>query len=120
MSTDFERQAKRNLTTEEITGLRAYKATTPNGNVVFIPRIKRYGQEIVWEARAHVKGAMGPVHATKAALQAIGAPEDFAEKVPAFLKTLQAQYPSLPAMFPETKSEKKAKALTEPDVEQGT
>lgn len=115
MSTDFEQQARRILTTEEISGLRTYRATTPNGNVVFIPRIKRYGQEIVWEARAHVKGAMGPVHATKAALQAIGAPEDWAEKVPTFLRNLQGQYPSLPSLFSETK----AKALPGADVDQG-
>lgn len=115
MSPDFEQRARRILTTEEINGLRTYRATTPNGNVVFIPRIKRYGQEVVWEARAHMKGAMGPVHATKAALQAIGAPEDWAEKVPTFLKTLQGEYPSLPSMFPETNS----KALPKADVEQG-
>ena len=58
---------------------------------------------------------MGPVHAVKAALQAIGAPEDFAEIVPAFLKTLQGQYPSLPSLFSETK----AKALPAADIEQG-
>lgn len=116
MSDDFRNQALRELTTEELSGIRAYRASAASGNVLFIPRVKRYGQEVVWEARAHIKGAMGPVHATKAAMQAIGAPEDWADKVPEFLKTLQGQYPTLPAMFPERSEE--SKALPEGD-EQG-
>ena len=101
MSKEFDQRVKRTLTPQEISGLRAYRASAPGGNVLFIPRVKRYGQEVVWEARAHIKGAMGPVHATTAALQAIGAPEDWAEKVPTFLTSLQEQYPTLPALFPE-------------------
>ena len=101
MSESFDQRAKHALSAEEVSSLRAYRASATNGSVLFLPRVKRYGEEVVWEARAHVKGAMGPVNATQSALRAIGAPEDWAEKVPAFLKTLQDEFPALPALFPE-------------------
>jgi len=95
---DIITKTKRALTVEELTNLRVFKASTPQGSVLFIPRIKKYGQEIVWEARTHVRGAMGPVSTTRASLKAIGAPEDWGEKVPAFLRALQGQFPSLPGV----------------------
>lgn len=109
MKEEFSNGDRGELSATEISGLRSYRVSAPGGSLHFVPRVKRYGQEVVWEARAHIKGAMGPVHATKPALEAIGAPDDWGDKVPAFLKSLQADYPSLPALFPQQES----KALTE-------
>ena len=98
---DFLERVKKELTAKELSGLRAYHATTENGSIVFMPVIKRFGEEIKWTARVHLKGAMGPVPVSKASLKAIGAPADWAPKASQFLAALQDEYPALSPGLPE-------------------
>jgi hypothetical protein len=92
---DFINRAKRELSAQELEGLRAYQASTSRGSVVFMPVIKKMGQEIQWTARTYVKGAMGPLPVNKASLKAIGAPNDWSDKAKTFLAALQEEHPAL-------------------------
>ena len=76
--------------------LRTYSASAPNGKLVFIPRVRQYGAEVVWEARIHIKGAMGPVRLTKESVSAIGAPGEWYGKGKQFREFLQNKFPVLP------------------------
>ena len=100
-ASDFLEKVRRELTAKELSGLRAYQASTGNGSIVFMPVIKRFGEEIRWTARVHLKGAMGPVPVSKASLRAIGAPADWAPKASQFLAALQDEYPALSPGVPE-------------------
>ena len=101
---EFVERARRELSAEELSGLRAYQASTENGSVLFMPVIKRMGQDIRWTARVHLKGAAGPVPLNRASLRAIGAPDSWADKSRAFVETLEREYPAIPAAFPEQKA----------------
>ena len=102
MVTDqFLEKVRRELSAEELGGLRAYHAGADQGSVLFMPIVRKFGQEIRWTARVHLKGAMGPLPVSKASLKAIGAPDDWAGKSRAFLDALQSEYPALPQTFPE-------------------
>lgn len=98
---DFTRRVQRELSSEELARIRIYKASTDEGNIVFQPRILGFGDEIQWEARVHIRGAMGPVRLTQESVDRISAPSDWYEKANRFLRTLQAQHPSLPSAIPE-------------------
>ena len=76
--------------------LRCYRAIAENGKLIFIPRVLRYGAEVVWEARIHIKGAMGPVRLTKESIKAIGAPPEWYVKGKHFREFLQNKFPVLP------------------------
>ena len=91
---DFLETVKRELSAEEMSGLRVYQATTDRGSVLFMPIIRK-GRQVQWVSRVHIKGAMGPVSTNRASLSAIGAPEDWTDKSRLFLAALQTEYPSL-------------------------
>ena len=98
---DFLQNAKRELSAEELSGLRVYQANTDRGSVLFMPIIRGFGQQVQWTSRVHLKGAMGPLPATRASLKAIGAPDDWADKGRMFLEALQSEYPAIPEAFPK-------------------
>jgi hypothetical protein len=98
---EFLETAKRELSAEELGGLRAYQASTDRGSVIFMPVIRKMGQEIQWTARTYMKGAMGPLPVTKASLKAIGAPPDWNEKAKTFLAALQEEHPALTGVLGE-------------------
>jgi hypothetical protein len=100
---NFIERGRRELSAEELGGLRAYQASTDRGSVVFMPIIRK-GQQVQWTARTYIKGAMGPVSVSRASLRAIGAPEDWADKSRSFLDALQREYPALPQAFPERRA----------------
>lgn len=100
-SDGFVDKVRRELSAEEMAGLRAYSASTDAGSVVFVPIIKKFGQEIRWSARVHVKGASGPLPLSRASLRAINAPESWADKSRTFLEALEREHPSLEPGFPE-------------------
>ena len=100
---NFIETARRELSAEELAGLRAYQANTDRGSVVFMPIIRK-GQRVQWTARTYIRGAMGPVSVSRASLKAIGAPEDWTDKSRAFLDALQREYPALPQSFPERRA----------------
>ena len=104
MANDFVERARRELSAEELSGLRVYSATTEGGRVIFMPIIRGFGRQVHWQARAHIKGASGPLPVTNATLKAIGAPEDWGPKSKAFLEALRSEYPSLGPGFPERKA----------------
>ncbi len=98
---DFLERVKRELSAEEVAGLKTYSAQTERGTLLFIPIIRKFGGQIQWVSRIQVKGAIGPLPTNRAALQAIGAPDDWADKARTFLDALQREYPALPQAFPE-------------------
>ncbi len=100
---DFMERARRELSAEELAGLRVYQASTDRGSVLFMPVIKGMGREVRWMGRVHIKGAAGPVPVSRASLQAIGAPPDWVEKSRTFLQALQSEYPALTG-FPERRA----------------
>ena len=101
---DFLERVKRELSVEEIGGLKTYGAQTEGGRRLFMPIIRKMGAEVQWVSRVQVKGAMGPLPTTRASLQAIGAPEDWASKSKTFLEALQREYPALPQGAGESRS----------------
>lgn len=87
------------LNARQLWGLRSFRAEAPDGIILFIPRVQRFGQSVVWETRVHKRGVIGPLRANQETLRAIGAPEDWPGKVRAFQKALQARYPALQLEF---------------------
>ena len=110
MPTKFKDIVSQTLSVEQISDLHPYRASTAKGNIVFLPIVKGYGREVIWEARTHIKGVIGPLPATEPALQAIEAPADWVEKIPQFLQLLQERYPTLPATFPQLDSAEQSDA----------
>ena len=100
----FADRVRRELSAEEMAGLRAYSASTDAGSVVFVPIIKKFGAEIRWSARVHIKGASGPLPLSRASLRAINAPESWTERSKVFLEALEREHPSLGPGFPERRS----------------
>ncbi len=100
---DFLERAKHELSAAELSGLTVYQASTDRGSVLFMPVIKGMGREVRWMGRVHIKGAAGPLPISRATLQAISAPDDWADKAKTFLQALQSEYPALPA-FPERRA----------------
>ena len=98
---DFLERVKRELSAEELAGLKTYSAQTERGRLLFIPIIRKMGGQVQWVSRIQVKGAIGPLPANRATLQAIGAPADWADKSRTFLDALQREYPELPQSVPE-------------------
>ena len=98
---EFLEKTRRELSAEELAGLRAYSASADRGSIVFLPVITKMGANIRWSARVHLKGAAGPVPLSRASLKAIGAPENWVERSRVFLQELEREYPSLPATFPD-------------------
>ena len=96
---DFLERAKRELSAQEVAGLKTYSAQVDGGRLLFMPVIRKMGAEIQWVSRVQVKGAMGPLPTSRASLKAIGAPDDWADKSRTFLDALQEQYPALPNSF---------------------
>ena len=96
---DFLDRARRELSAEEVSGLKTYSAQVDGGRLLFMPVIRKMGQAIQWVSRVQVKGAMGPLPTSRASLKAIGAPEEWADKSRAFLDALQKEYPALPTAF---------------------
>ena len=88
---------------EEVAGLKTYSAQTDGGRLLFMPIIRKMGQEIQWVSRVQVKGAMGPLPTSKASLKAIGASDDWADKSRGFLDALKKEYPAFPNSFPDRK-----------------
>ena len=101
---DFLENLRRELSAEELSGLRVYQANTDRGSVLFMPIIRGFGQQVQWTSRVHIKVVMGPLPATRASLKAIGAPNDWADKGRMFLEALQSQFPALPQAFPDRRS----------------
>ena len=93
---DFLERVKRELSAEELAGLRTYSADTERGRLLFMPIIRRMGAQVQWVSRIQVKGAVGPLPTTKASLRAIGAPDEWFDKAKAFQDALQREYPALP------------------------
>lgn len=85
------------LSLEELRMLKAFRAETERGSLVFLPRVKKYGSTITWEARIYLKGAMGPLRLTKEGIEAIDAPADWYEKGKLFQRSLQEKFPVLPS-----------------------
>ena len=98
---DFLERVKRELSAEELAGLKTYSAQTERGRLLFLPIIRKMGGEVQWVSRVQVKGAVGPLPATRATLQAIVAPPDWPDKARNFLDALQLEYPALPQPVPE-------------------
>lgn len=86
---------QKELSTEELIGLRTHRVETENGSVIFTPTV-RGGSQVKWNARTYIKGVIGPVPLSPGSLEAIGAPEDLFDKSEAFLSALQDQYPAFP------------------------
>ena len=101
---DFLENVRRELSAEELSGLRVYQANTDRGSVLFMPIIRGFGRQVQWTSRVHIKGAIGPLPATRASLKAIGAPDDWADKSRTFLDALQREYPAVPQAFPDRRS----------------
>lgn len=91
--------AQDGLNARQLTGLRSFRAEAPDGTVLFIPRVQRFGESVVWETRVHKRGVIGPLRANQETLRSIGAPEDWQFKVRAFQEALQARYPALELEF---------------------
>ena len=92
----FNRKSQRDLSPEELANLRLFQASTAQGRGLFMPVIRRLGEEVEYQARVHIKGVAGPVRLTRQALKRIAAPADWFEKSQTFLKSLQSQHPQLP------------------------
>ena len=92
----FSNRAQRDLSPEELANLRLYQASTSEGRILFMPVVRRFGEQIEYQARVHVKGAAGPLALTRQTLKRIGAPPDWYDKAQKFLKTLETQNPQLP------------------------
>ena len=53
MATDgFVERARRELSAEELSGLRVFHAETEKGSVVFMPIIRKMSQQVQWTANA--------------------------------------------------------------------
>ena len=100
----FVERARRELSAEELSGLRVYHAQTERGSVVFMPIIRKMGQQVQWTARVYIKGTSGPLPASRASLRAIAAPDSWGEKTKSFLEALQQEFPALPQSFPEQRA----------------
>ena len=98
---DFLERVKRELSAEEVAGLKTYSAQTERGKVLFMPIIRKLGAQVQWVSRVYVRGAIGALPATRASLKAIGAPDDWFEKSKAFQDALQREYPALPGVSGE-------------------
>lgn len=92
---EFAEQFDRLVQEVPLEELRTYRATAPNGSVLFIPRVKRYGAEVVWEGRVQITGACGPVRITEESLRAIQAPPEWLERGKEFQNYLQNKFPVL-------------------------
>lgn len=95
--TEFDKEFDALIQEIPLEQLRTYRATAPNGLLLFVPRVKRYGSEVIWEGRVHINGAMGPVRITEESLRAIQAPPEWLKKSKAFQSYLQKQFPVLEA-----------------------
>jgi len=51
MTEEFIERARRELSVEEVAGLRVYEASTDRGVVIFMPIIKGMGRQVQWIAR---------------------------------------------------------------------
>ena len=101
---DFLERVKRELSAEEVAGLKTYSAQTESGRLLFMPIIRKMGGEVQWVSRVQIKGAMGPLPTTRSSLKAIGAPEDWFDKSKSFQDALQREYPALPTAGGERKA----------------
>ena len=48
VQSEFMEKVRKELSAQELAGLRAYSASTDQGSVVFMPIIKKFGQEVRW------------------------------------------------------------------------
>jgi len=100
----FLERAKRELSAEEVSGLKTYSASTDRGKLLIMPIIRKMGAEVQWVTRVHIAGASGPLPTNRASLQAIGAPSDWADKAKTFVEALQSEYPALIPGFTDRRS----------------
>lgn len=108
----FLEKARRQLSAEELSQLKLYQVSAPTGRakIVFIPIVRKWGDEIFYQARVYYAGVAGCLRLGKETLQAGEFPEEYLEKSRAFIQALNEAYSPLLAL-PEAKEE--AKELAE-------
>lgn len=99
MNNDFLNRVQRELSAQEIEGLKTYRAVAVRGSLVIMPQIMGYGESVRWECRVYLDGVSGPLHLSDTNIQAIGAPDDWVTKAESFRDSLQRKYSQLPGRF---------------------
>lgn len=94
--TEFRERIRRELSAEDVAELKCYTATSPLGHkLVFLPLIKKWGAEVVYQPRLHLKGVSGPLRVSKEAVIGAGFDESVADKARIFCQELNAYYSPL-------------------------
>lgn len=91
--------------------LTVYGWSTPEGRILLLPILKRFGEEIVWSPRIHKKGVAGAMKFTDENAMLINASPDLISEVETTKKLLEKEFKELPTVIKVELTEELKKAL---------
>ena len=79
--------------------LTVYSWGTPEGKIILLPILKRFGEEILWSARIHKNGVAGAMKFTDENAMLIQASPDLISEVETTRKFLEKEFKELPTVI---------------------